>query len=149
MRSKDAPSLSVLRAVLADITNSSKTASPITTDPQLLRLVRKRASASEASIEHFKLAKRDDLAEKEARELRVLERYMESLEGQGATNKDDVRKKVEEVVAALKADGKEVSKGSVIQNCMRKGGPFDTTQDDKGQVAKIVNKMFSEPASQS
>jgi len=141
MRSKDTPSLSVLRAVLADITNSSKTASPISTDSQLLRLLRKRASASQASIEEFKQAKRDDLAEKEAKELSVLERYVESLE-EGATSKEDLKKKVEEVVTGLKAEGKEASKGSVIHACLRKGGPFDAKPDDKGQVAKIVNKMF-------
>ena len=46
MKAKDTPRLNVLRALLADVTNSAKTSNPIKTDMQLLSLLRKRAAAA-------------------------------------------------------------------------------------------------------
>src|SRR3954471_6261859 len=53
MRAKDTARLSVLRSLLADITNASKTSSPITNDVALLALLRKRISASQTATDEF------------------------------------------------------------------------------------------------
>src|SRR5262245_51749597 len=65
LRSKDKPRLAVLRALLAEITNASKTAKPIATDSHFYTLLARQIKSSNAAIEEFAAAKREDLVEKE------------------------------------------------------------------------------------
>tara|TARA_R110002060_G_scaffold10982_10_gene16267 strand:- start:37 stop:474 length:438 start_codon:yes stop_codon:yes gene_type:complete len=65
MQQKDSNRLAVLRALLSQTLNASKTSSPINTDMQMLSLLRKSANAAKAAAEEFKGAGRQDLADKE------------------------------------------------------------------------------------
>ena len=60
MRAKDTNKLSVLRTLLAQTLNASKTNSPIVTDMHMLALIRKNSTAAKTAAEEFKAAKRDD-----------------------------------------------------------------------------------------
>ncbi|TVY85762.1 Altered inheritance of mitochondria protein, mitochondrial, partial [Lachnellula willkommii] len=75
MQNKDANRLSVLRALLSQTLNASKTSSPINTDMQMLALLRKSSAQSRAASEEFKRNGREDLARKEEDQIRVLEEY--------------------------------------------------------------------------
>lgn len=71
MRAKDTHRLTVLRALLAQTLNASKTSSPISTDAQVLSLLRKNTSASKSAAEEFTTAGRQDLADKENAQIEV------------------------------------------------------------------------------
>ncbi|TVY12497.1 Altered inheritance of mitochondria protein 41, partial [Lachnellula arida] len=75
MQNKDANRLLVLRALLSQTLNASKTSSPINTDMQMLSLLRKSSAQSRAASEEFKRNGREDLARKEEDQIRVLEEY--------------------------------------------------------------------------
>ncbi|TVY31656.1 Altered inheritance of mitochondria protein 41, mitochondrial, partial [Lachnellula cervina] len=75
MQNKDANRLSVLRALLSQTLNASKTSSPINTDMQMLALLRKSSAQSRAASEEFKKNGREDLASKEEDQIKVLEEY--------------------------------------------------------------------------
>ena len=75
MRNRDSSRLPVLRALLSDITNASKTAQPIATDKQLQKRMRKRAKACLDAAAQFEKAQRMDLKQKEEAEAAMLEEY--------------------------------------------------------------------------
>lgn len=68
-------SLSVLRGILADVTNASKTPAPIKTDRQMIKLLQKRVKASKDAASQFAAAGRQDLTGKEESQVAVLEEY--------------------------------------------------------------------------
>ncbi|KAF2637610.1 GatB/YqeY domain-containing protein [Massarina eburnea CBS 473.64] len=104
MRSKDKPRLSVLRALLAEITNASKTASPISSDGAFHQLLVRQIKASTSALDEFSTAKREDLVEKERIQLGVLEEY------RGRFN--FVREQeMEDIVRALVSEEREKDKG--------------------------------------
>ncbi len=76
MKARDAARLTVLRSILASTLNASKTAKPIQTDAQLVALLRKTASSSQEALDEFRSAGRDDLADKESAQIKVLEEYV-------------------------------------------------------------------------
>ena len=75
MRAKATARLGVLRALLAEITNASKTSSPISDDLSLLALIKKKTGQSQGAIEEFEKAGRQDLVEKERSQKEILEEY--------------------------------------------------------------------------
>jgi uncharacterized protein YqeY len=80
MRAKDTNRLDVLRGVLAEITNASKTDNPPTTDVHILSIIRKARTKSEGSAQEFEGAGREDLAEKEKAQIAILEEYAGQVE---------------------------------------------------------------------
>lgn len=103
MRAKNKPRLDVLRTLTAEITNASKTAKPISTDTNLLSLLKKQIQACQESIEAFKSASREDLVGKENAQLEVLEGYVDEIP---KLSEEDVGEMVEEVVKELREAGK-------------------------------------------
>ena len=79
LRSKDKPRLAVLRALLADITNASKTSTPVASDATFYLLLQKQIKASHAAVGEFQAAKRDDLVDKEKVQLAVLKEYRDRI----------------------------------------------------------------------
>ncbi|VUC37707.1 unnamed protein product [Clonostachys rosea] len=76
MRAKDAPRLAVLRAILSENLNASKTRTPIRTDPQLvIKIIKMRRSIEESAAEAKKVG-RDDLAEKELEQAKIMGEYI-------------------------------------------------------------------------
>ncbi|KXX77356.1 Altered inheritance of mitochondria protein 41, mitochondrial [Madurella mycetomatis] len=75
MKAKDTNRLAALRSVLAATVNASKTATPITTNAQLIALLIKMAKKSRDAAAQAREAGRAELAEKEEAEQRILEAY--------------------------------------------------------------------------
>ena len=83
MRAKDTTRLSVIRSLLADITNSSKTPRPINSDAKLLVLLRKKIGAARRAANEFTGANRKDLAQIEHEQVAILEGYAGAVETMG------------------------------------------------------------------
>lgn len=140
MRAKDKPRLDILRSIMAEITNASKTAKPITSDAHLLALLTKQLASSDKSLEDFRNAKRDDLVEKEEKQRHVLKGYVEEIP---KVKPGEVDVLVAEVVRELSGgqDGdaeKKPAFGLVMKGVLMKiaGQPVD-----QGYVSKKVEEM--------
>ncbi|KAI9800857.1 MAG: hypothetical protein M1825_003640 [Sarcosagium campestre] len=108
LKAKDTNRLNVLRAVLAEITNQSKTSSPIVKDTQLLSLLKKRATSLRLAADGFGAANRPDLKQKEEAQIKVLEEYAGDVAVMGESELRDI---VEKVLSGLGDEG--VSKPNV------------------------------------
>lgn len=140
MRAKDTNRLAVLRALLSQTLNASKTSSPINTDMQMLTLLRKTANASRAAQEEFKAAGREDLVQKEEEQLKVLEEYSSGVETVG---EDEIRSVVKELVDSMKAEGAKMQMGGVLKRLFSPE-VLGEKNVEKGEVAKIVKAMMAE-----
>lgn len=139
MRAKDKPRLTALRAILAEITNASKTAKPVENDAALYTLLQRQIKAAHTAIDEFDKAKREDLVDKEKVQLAVLEELKGRIRVVG---KADVESAVKEVVEALRAKGDgKVNAGAVIGMVMaklNKAGPVDG-EVVRAKVNEVVN----------
>ena len=119
--------------------NASKTNSPITTDLQLLSLLRKRASASKQAAEEFSSANRKDLAEKEMAQVTVLEEYASEVQ---TVPDDEIKDTVTKIIGKLRTDGQKVDIGTVAKALLGPGGEFEGKPVEKAGVMKIVAGML-------
>ena len=140
MQNKDSNRLSVLRALLSQTLNASKTSNPINTDMQMLALLRKSAAASRAASEEFKGAGRQDLADKEELQVRIMEEYAGGVETLG---EEQIREAVAVVVASMKAEGGKMQMGDVLKRIFAPEA-LGEKPVDKGEVAKIVKQIMAE-----
>lgn len=140
MQSKDSNRLSVLRALLSQTLNASKTSSPINTDMQMLALLRKSANAAKAASEEFKGAGRQDLADKEDLQRSIMEEYVSGVEVLG---EGEIRSAVESVIEGLKgeANGKEIKVGDVLK-AVFKPEVLGDKPVEKGDVARIAKELL-------
>lgn len=141
MQDKDKNKLSVLRALLSQSLNASKTSSPIVTDMQMLALVRKNAAASKQAAAEFIEAGRQDLADKETEQMRVMEEYIGEVKTVG---EEEIRKVVGEVVEALRAEAgdKKLQMGEVLKKVFSKE-VLGERNVERADVARVVKQVLS------
>lgn len=132
-------SLNVLRALLAEITNASKTSNPIKTDIQLLSLLRKRAAASRSAAQEFSAANRADLSDSELSQVAVLEEYASGVETVG---EEEIKKVVAKVIDQMRTKGHAVNAGSLLKALVGPGGEFNGKPVENAEVAKVVKRML-------
>jgi len=141
MRAKDTPRLSVLRAVLAAVLNASKTDSPIQTDAQLVRLLRKTEATSQAAMDDFKAAKRQDLVDKEQAQVGVLQEYLQS-SGVELLSREDLKQVVDLMMGDLATD--QVLPKSQMAEAMKRllapGGPLDGKDYNKAELVELIRE---------
>ncbi len=99
MREKNQIKLDVIRFVQAAVKNKEieLRPNPISSE-DVLTVLKKLVKQRKESIDQFKAANRQDLVDKEAGELKILEEYMPAQMG-----KDQIEKIVTEVIAEIKA----------------------------------------------
>lgn len=146
MKAKDTARLAVLRAVLAEITNSSKTSSPITTDLQLLSLLKKRTSGAKAAEQEFRAAGRGDLVQREEEQRRVLEEYAEGLEAE-TMGDVEVRAVVERTVGEVEKEGGKMQMGEVLKRLFAPGAELDGKMVEKKEVVRILKEVMEKRGS--
>lgn len=105
----------------------------------MLSVLRKKKASSEAAIKEARAANRDDIAEKQEQELKVMDEYTSSV---ALMSEEDLRKAIETIVQKLKdaAAGSELKAGRVL------GEVFKSLQGqtvDTQQVPRIVNELLS------
>lgn len=137
MRAKDTVRLGVLRAVLADITNASKTASPITDDLSLLTLLKKKVSQTQTAIEEFYKADRKDLVQKEQGQLDMLLEYVGNV---NVMSKDDIREVVKQTMEEIRSDGRQIALGDVMKRVTGPGGKLEGRMVEKSAVVSVIRE---------
>ena len=137
----DAPSrLNVLRSVIAEAGNASKTSSPIRTNVQVLSILRKKLSASKTASQEFADAKREDLKQKQDAEIAVLDEYAGQIE---TVTEDKILEAVDEAVKSIAGSGAKLNSGIVMKELFRPGGGLENTPVEKAQVAAIVKRRLA------
>ena len=139
MRAKDANRLAVLRAVLAATLNASKTDKPIKTDVQLVSLLQKSARKSQEAAAEARGAGREDLAEKEEAQQRILEEYAAG-SGVREVGEAELRQLVESTKAGLVAEGvqEKALSGQMIKKLLAPGGPLDGAMVENKEVVRLI-----------
>lgn len=139
MRAKDQARLSVLRSVLADITNLSKTSSPVKDDLALLSLLRKRIGSAKGAVEEFQKANRTDLVAKEQKQVDILEEYASGVK---TVDIEQVRTAVKSAIETLKANGGKVVLPEILKCAMAslEGQPVQ-----KSEVVRLVKEELDMP----
>ncbi len=140
MQNKDSNRLSVLRSLLTQTLNASKTSNPINTDMQMLAVLRKSANASRAASAEFRGAGRDDLAEKEDLQIKIMEEYAGGVETIGD---ELIREAVQGVVVKMKLEGAKIQIGDVLKRVF-KPEVLGEKPVEKGDVARIVKQILAE-----
>ena len=107
---------------------------------QMLALLRKSANASRAASEEFKGAGRQDLADKEDLQLKIMEEYAGGVE---VMSEDDIRSAVKQVVNVMKSEGAKMQMGDIMKKVFSPG-LLGGKPVEKGDVAKIVNELLAQ-----
>ncbi|KAL7627644.1 hypothetical protein AAE478_001837 [Parahypoxylon ruwenzoriense] len=144
MRAKDASRLTAIRSVLSAVLNASKTPSPITTDAQLVSLLKRTQRSSNDAIAEFAAAGRQDLVEKEQEQVRVWEEYVAASGVQVLNDENEIRAIVQNFVATLEKLTKGRAKmGETMKLIMSPDGPFEGKNVEKALLAKIVKEVIA------
>lgn len=127
--------MNAVRGILAEITNFSKMNKPVTTDAQIVAILRSRAKLSKSAAADFSAAKRDDLKEKEEAQIAVLQQYIESVK---MVSEEEILNLAAEIVKRLKSEGKGIYMGSVIKSLLEalNGKPVEMAS-----VSRIVREV--------
>jgi len=133
MKARDSLKVSVLRMLKADINNlkldQNKKA---LTDDEIIKIVRRQVKQHKDSIEQFKKGAREDLVEKETKELAILLSYMPE-----ELPEDELKKIIAETVKELGATGRK-EMGKVMKAVMEK---VKGAADGKA-VSRIVSEIL-------
>ncbi|MFA6639181.1 MAG: GatB/YqeY domain-containing protein [Defluviitoga tunisiensis] len=125
MKEKNTLALNTVRLVIAEIKNKEVEKNSEITDEEILQIIRKQIKMREDSIQQFRSANREDLAEKEAQELEILKNYLpedltdkeldkiiqETIKELNASSKKDFGRVIKEVIQKVqgRADNKKIS----------------------------------------
>ncbi|KAF2452761.1 Yqey-like protein-domain-containing protein [Lineolata rhizophorae] len=147
MQAKDQPSLKTVRALLAEVTNASKTSSPVDSPTAYVKLLRKSIKASETAVAEFEAGGRKDLADAEREQIRVLEAYHDAAQvdlGE-VVSEEEIKAAVKSVLQDLKQKGLEGGKavGQAMKVLTGVEGPLAGKAVEKSELAKVVKEMAS------
>ncbi len=134
MRDKDDLKLTVLRQLKSSFTNESivlKKKDDGITDEEALKVVKREAKKRRDSISQFTDAGRDDLADNEAKELEIIEKFLPE-----EMSEDSIREVVSSVIADSGADKAQF--GQIMSEVMSRIGG----QADGGTVSKVVKELL-------
>jgi uncharacterized protein YqeY len=140
MRARDTQRLNVLRAILAEVTNSNKTTSPINNDMALLSLLKKRIGSSKSAVEDFYKANRKDLVDKEMEQVDILQEYASDVK---VVDVNEVRSSVKNVIDGIRSESKKPSIGDVLKKTIGPGGVLEGAMVDKSELARIVKEELN------
>jgi hypothetical protein len=130
MKSGDKPRLETIRMLRSAIKYAEIDAQAEFDDQGVLGVISKQAKQRRDSIAEFEKAGRTDLVEKEAAELKILEKYLPA-----QLSENEIRAKVQTIIAALNVTG-ATGMGLVMKQAMA---------ELKGQAdGKVVNQIVRE-----
>ncbi|RDA83741.1 hypothetical protein CP532_3659 [Ophiocordyceps camponoti-leonardi (nom. inval.)] len=139
MRSGDKPRLNALRSIMTANTNAAKADKPITSDVQLVNLIRNLYRMSSEAATQAKDNDRPELAAQEEEQMGI---YSNLIANSGVETLDEAKLKalVGDAVAASKSAGTVAKKlmGDVMK---RLSGTFEGKDVDMKLVARLVQEM--------
>ena len=106
----------------------------------MLALLRKNANASKAASEEFRGAGRQDLADKEDLQVKVMEEYAGGVETLG---EEAITGVVRDVIESVKKNGGKVAMGDVLKRVFSPE-VLGEKNVEKGEVARIVKGVLAE-----
>ncbi len=109
IRGKDEPRKSAIRMVIWSVKNAEVAAGKPLEDPDVLAAIAKQVKQRRESIEEFQKGSRQDLVDKEAAEMRVLEKYLPP-----AMSREEITEVAREVIAEVGARAPS-DKGKVMR----------------------------------
>ena len=136
LRNKDEIKVSTLRLLIGAIKNfaiEKESTSYIPTDEEILEVIRKEAKKRKESIEQFEAGGRNELVEKETKELQILESYLPAQMSEKEVEKI-IEQKIQELGATSAAEIGKVM-GTLSQELKGKA--------DMGFVSSIVRKKLT------
>ena len=136
LKNKDEIKVSTLRLLIGAIKNfaiEKESTSYIPTDEEILEVIRKEAKKRKESIEQFEAGGRNELVEKETKELQILESYLPAQMSEKEVEKI-IEQKIQELGATSAAEIGKVM-GTLSQELKGKA--------DMGFVSSIVRKQLT------
>lgn len=97
------------------------------------------ANASRIASAEFKDAGRQDLAEKEENQVRIMEEYAVGVEIVG---EDEIKKAVHQIIEQLMSEGGKFQMGDVLKRIFAKE-VLGEKPVERGEVAKIVKQVLA------
>jgi len=130
--------LAVLRGTISEINQAASGPTPIKTDLQILALLRKRKAASKAAAKEAKEAQRPDLAEKQEKEISVIDEYTSSIQ---MMEPAEMRQIVRSTVETLRTSGQgDLKPGVVMKELLKPGGVLENKPLDKKVLSGLVQE---------
>jgi uncharacterized protein YqeY len=133
MKGKDRERLSVLRMIRSEIKNLEIQEGHPLEDPAILTLISKAAKQRRESIAQFQKGGRDDLVQKETRELQIILEYLPQ-----QLSADELRQAIEKAVAAVGATSVK-DMGAVMKQVMADVGG----RADGKEAQQLVRALLS------
>ena len=135
MKSKEAARLSVLRMMKAAVRNKEIDSRQELEDAQVLQVLMSLIKQRKDSVEQFAKGGRQDLADKESAEIKVIEAYLPA----GVTD-EEIASTISEVIAETGATSVK-DMGKVMKACMARfsGRPVDGSKVSELVKAKLTN----------
>ena len=137
MKSKDELKLGVLRGFISSFTNelvaTGKTPQDQVTDELAMTIIKRQSKQRKDSIEQFKKGGREDLAEKEEAELKIIDAYLPTLMSK------------EEIIKIAEAKKAEMNVTDKSKMGMLMGALMKDLKDkaDGGDVKEVVESLFN------
>jgi len=139
MKAKDKVKLSVVKDVLAQILNASKTKTPVQTDSQVYNVLRSSIAKRQDSAKSYRDHDRPDLAETEESEIQVLQSYIPQ-----QMEERDIQAVVVDVVNSINASQKDM--GKVLKALEDK---LDESVAPKAIQVRIVKQILASGSSKN
>ncbi len=114
LKQKDTVRLSLYRMLLASIKNKEVEKIRLLTEDEFIAVVKTSVKQHVESIESFKKGNRQDLVEKEEKELAILKEFMPS-----QLSEEEIAKEIEEAIVSLQVQGQK-EMGKVIKFILEK-----------------------------
>jgi hypothetical protein len=114
LKQKDTVRLSIYRMLLASIKNKEVEKIRPLTEDEFIAVVKTSVKQHVESIESFKKGNRQDLVEKEGKELAILKEFMPS-----QLSEEEIAKEIEEAIVSLQVQGQK-EMGKVIKFILEK-----------------------------
>ena len=134
MKSKEAARLSVLRMMKAAVRNKEIDSRQELEDAQVLQVLMTLIKQRKDSVEQFAKGGRQDLADKESAEIKVIEAYLPA----GVTD-EEIASTITEVIAETGATSVK-DMGKVMKACMAR---FSGRPVDGGKVSELVKTKLT------
>ena len=133
--------MNVIRAIISETNQAASGSSPIRTDMQLLALLKKRKASSFSAAEEAGKAGRDDLKEKQEKEVEILDEYAGTVK---MVTSEELEDFVSQAVVRLKTDGQtDLKQGNVMKEVLKPGGPLDGKPLDRKALSEIVQRAIT------
>jgi uncharacterized protein YqeY len=133
MRGGDKIKLATLRMLMASVNNAEKAQQAALEDSDIHGIIAKEIKRHQESIDAFKQGNRQDLVDKEAAEMAILQGYLPQ-----QLTRDEIVAAAQEVIGAVGAQG-PADKGKVMKELM----PKLKGRADGKEINEVVTELLS------